>query len=40
MAERSLQKETGWTEKGGKLWEPEDIEGSYRPDDNDQNSVI
>jgi hypothetical protein len=29
------RKETGWTESGGKLWEPEGIEGCYKTDDDD-----
>jgi hypothetical protein len=28
-------KETGWTDNGGKLWEPEGIEGCYKPNDDD-----
>jgi hypothetical protein len=37
VAER---KETGWTENGGRLWDPEGIEGCYKPDDDDDNYEV
>jgi hypothetical protein len=29
------RKETGWTENGGKVWEPAGIEGYYKADKDD-----